>query len=113
MTEKEYFQIRNRFLNKLRPSNGYGTYHGRYDADFNEGIQAGVNVLDRDFQRSNVNSGRPMDDMQYRWLQDSLKKLIRNFPSNREETYNQAVLACKSILKAEFNSLKAGVRGEL
>lgn len=49
-----------------------------------------------------------MDKSEYDYLQDRFsRKLIKRFPTNKQEKYNEGILACKSILKEVFEGQKS------
>lgn len=98
MTELEYNYIQERFHKKLN------SYRSNRKEAYNEGVLACESILTAHFERQLFPRRTPvkittLDESEYSYLQECFSKKLIRYCTNKEEAYNNGVLACKSILK--------------
>lgn len=92
MTNKQYQYLVKRFQNKLKPK-------AKRNFAYNEGIEESLRVLFRDYETHTWYKHKSLSVEEYDYLQLELSRRLKTDFSNPAGQYNDAILACKSILK--------------
>lgn len=105
MVKDEYEYILERFRSKLNPSR-----FNKKEA-YNEGVQACESILTAHFERQwfprrTPVKITPLNESEYRYIQECFSRKLIRYCTNREEVYNKGILACKSILREIHRSGK-------
>ena len=99
MTLNEYNYLQSRFSRKLKKPD-----YTSKNAGYNAGISECRSIIEVEYNRM-VEKEDQMDLPEYVCLQDRFSHALKNpAHTNRESSYNAAILSCKSILKEVFNS---------
>lgn len=97
MTLNEYNYLQSRFSRKLKKSD-----YTSKNAGYNAGISECRSIIEVEYNRM-VEKEDQMDLPEYGCLQDRFSHALKNpAHTNRESSYNAAILSCKSILKEVF-----------
>ena len=99
MTLNEYNYLQSRFSRKLKKPD-----YTSKNAGYNAGISECRSIIKVEYNRM-VEKEDQMDLPEYICLQDRFSHALKNpAHTNRESSYNAAILSCKSILKEVFNN---------
>ena len=99
MTLNEYNYLQSRFSRKLKKPD-----YTSKNAGYNAGISECRSIIKVEYNRM-VEKEDQMDLPEYVCLQDRFSHALKNpAHTNRESSYNAAILSCKSILKEVFNN---------
>ncbi len=99
MTLNEYNYLQSRFSRKLKKPD-----YTSKNAGYNAGISECRSIIEVEYNRM-VEKEDQMDLPEYGCLQDRFSHALKNpAHTNRESSYNAAILSCKSILKEVFNN---------
>ena len=97
MTLNEYNYLQSRFSRKLKKPD-----YTSKNAGYNSGISECRSIIEVEYNRM-VEKEDQMDLPEYVCLQDRFSHALKNpAHTNRESSYNAAILSCKSILKEVF-----------
>lgn len=97
MTLNEYNYLQSRFSRKLKKPD-----YTSKNAGYNAGISECRSIIEVEYNRM-VEKEDQMDLPEYGCLQDRFSHALKNpAHTNRESSYNAAILSCKSILKEVF-----------
>ena len=95
----EYNYLQSRFSRKLKKPD-----YTSKNAGYNAGISECRSIIKVEYNRM-VEKEDQMDLPEYVCLQDRFSHALKNpAHTNRESSYNAAILSCKSILKEVFNN---------
>lgn len=102
MTYCEYTTIMNAFSSKREYITNSGS-NKKYSESYKEGVNVAIDVIKEHYME---NSCKSIDIIEYNRIQSNLCHKMKNihYANNKEEAYNNSILACKSVLHSLYGA---------